>query len=145
MSKWAQGEFVPKNPGKYIGKGRIKYRSSWEWTFANFCDNHPSVVAWASESIQIPYFNPVLGKQTIYVPDFLVVYVDKNGQQHGELIEVKPSKEAIAERARTSRDKLVLAINTAKWRAANAWCKQQGLVFRVVTERDLFVNGRGRK
>lgn len=145
MSKWAQGEFVPRNPEKYLGTRRIKYRSSWEWTFANFCDNHPNVIGWASESIQIPYFNPVLGKQTIYVPDFLVIYVDKNGQQHGELIEVKPSKEAIAERARTARDKLVLAINTAKWRAAAAWCKQQNLVFRVVTERELFANGRGRK
>jgi hypothetical protein len=145
MTKFAQGIFKPRNPEKYIGQREMIYRSSWELAFANFCDNHPSVISWASESIQIPYYNPVKGKQTIYVPDFLVVYVDKDGQQHGELIEVKPSKETVMERARSTRDRLVVAINLAKWRAAQAWCRQQGLRFRVVTENELFMNTKGRR
>lgn len=141
MSHFAQGEFTPKNPDKYSGKGRIKYRSGWEWSFMNFCDNNASIITWASESITIPYFNPVKGKQSIYVPDFLIVYKDKNGKTRGELIEIKPSKETSMETARSARDKLVVAINHAKWRAAEAWCRQQGLVFRIITEKDLFHQG----
>ncbi|CAB4129524.1 head completion protein [uncultured Caudovirales phage] len=144
MTSYAQGEFVPKNPEKYSGKGRIKYRSSWEMTFMSFCDNHPGVVSWASESLQIPYFNPVTAKQTIYVPDFLVIYVDRNDNKHGEVIEIKPSKETMMENAKSQRDKLMVAINMAKWRAASLWCKQQGLVFRILTEHDLFVQGKRR-
>jgi hypothetical protein len=139
---FAQGEYTPKNPEKYAGKGRIKYRSSWEWTFMHFCDNNPSVISWASESIQIPYFNPVKSQQTIYVPDFLVIYKDKNGTTHGELIEIKPSKETTMETAKTTRDKIVVAINHAKWQAAASWCKQQGLKFRIITEKELYHQGK---
>lgn len=142
MSNWAQGEYVPKNAQKYVGIGRIKYRSGWEWSFMQFLDNHPSVIQWSSESIKIPYFNPVKGKQSIYIPDFLIVYVDKDGTKHAELIEIKPKKETTMETARSTRDKLVVAINIAKWQAATAWCKQQGLKFRLVTENELFANGR---
>ena len=142
MSKFAQGEYSPKNPGKYSGKGRIKYRSGWEWTFMNFCDNNPAVITWASESISIPYFNPVKGQQSIYIPDFLVVYKDRNGKTHGELIEIKPSKETTMETAKSTRDKIMVAINTAKWKAAESWCRQQGLRFRVITEKDLFHQGK---
>lgn len=141
MSKWAQGEFVPKNPEKYVGTGRIKYRSGWEASFMRFLDNHPSVIQWASESVKIPYFNPVKGRQSIYVPDFLIVYIDKAGNKHAELIEVKPKKETTMENARSARDKLMVAINIAKWQAASAWAKQQGLHFRLVTEDQLFHNG----
>ena len=109
-----------------------------------FLDNHPSVIQWASESIKIPYFNPVKGQQSIYVPDFLIVYIDKNGKKHSELIEVKPKKETTMESARSTRDKIAVAINIAKWQAASAWAKQQGLHFRLVTEQELFVNGRQR-
>ena len=53
MSKWAQGLYQPKNPEKYAGKKTPRYRSSWEWAFMRFCDNNPSIMQWASESIQI--------------------------------------------------------------------------------------------
>ena len=65
MSKFSQGEFIPKNPQKIIGKSVPVYRSSWEFTFMCFCDNNPAIVQWASEAIQIPYRNPVTNKQTI--------------------------------------------------------------------------------
>jgi hypothetical protein len=32
----------------------------------------------------------------------------------------------------------------AKWQAANAWCKQQGMKFRVVTENEIFHKGNKR-
>ena len=140
MANFAQGVFVPKNPEKYIGLGTPTYRSSWEFTFMSFCDNNPAVLNWVSEGVKIPYFNPVSGKQTIYVPDFLVVYIDANQRQHTELVEIKPSKEATMESAKSYRDKLMVAMNMAKWAAADSWCRANNMRFRVVTEFDIFKN-----
>jgi hypothetical protein len=140
MSKYASGKYQVKNPEKYMGKRLPSYRSSWEFTFMSFCDNNPAVLNWVSEGVKIPYFNPVSGKQTIYVPDFLVVYVDANQRQHTELVEIKPSKEATMESARSYRDKLMVAMNMAKWAAADSWCRANNMRFRVVTEFDIFKN-----
>ena len=140
MAKYAQGKYTIKNPEKYIGKRAPTYRSSWEFTFCQFCDNNPAVINWTSESIKIPYFNPVSGKNTIYVPDFLVVYEDKNTKKHTELIEIKPSTETTMESAKSYKDKLSVAINMAKWAAADSWAKANGMRLRVVTEYDIFKN-----
>ena len=123
-----------------MGKRLPSYRSSWEFTFMSFCDNNPAVINWVSEGVKIPYFNPVSGKQTVYVPDFIVVYVDANQRQHTELVEIKPSKEATMESARSYRDKLSVAINMAKWAAADSWARANNMRFRVVTEFDIFKN-----
>lgn len=142
MAKYAQGFFVPKNPEKYVGTSKIRYRSGWELTFMMFCDNNEKVLQWASESIQIPYRNPLTGKQTIYVPDFLVIYQSK-GKKITELIEIKPKAQTmITEKTRSARDKAAIAVNTCKWMAASAWCKRMGIKFRVVTEEDIFYSGR---
>jgi len=140
MAKYAQGKYTVKNPEKYIGKRSPTYRSSWEFTFMSFCDNNPAILNWASEAISIPYFNPVKGRQTIYVPDFLVVYVDANQKQHTEIVEIKPSTETTMESARSYRDKLMVAMNMAKWAAADSWARANNMRFRVVTEFDIFKN-----
>jgi hypothetical protein len=140
MAKYAQGKYTVKNPEKYIGKRNPTYRSSWEFTFMNFCDNNPAVINWASEAISIPYYNPVKGRQTIYVPDFLVVYVDANQKQHTEIVEIKPSTETTMESAKSYRDKLMVAMNMAKWAAADSWARANNMRFRVVTEFDIFKN-----
>ena len=144
MSKYAQGIYTPLHPEKYVGTKSIKYRSSWEMAMMRFFDNHPSVIQWASESIQIPYRNPLTGKNTIYVPDFFVYYQDANGQNHGEIIEVKPSKETSLAEAKSPRDKAAAIVNAAKWQAAQAFCKRQGLTFRIVTEQQMFFQGNKR-
>ena len=142
MAKYAQGIYTPKNPEKYVGKGTIKYRSGWELTFCMFCDNNQSVTQWSSESVRIPYRHPLTGKQTIYVPDFLIVYVDKNNKQIAEMVEIKPKKQTLIESKRASAQlRATVAINHAKWAAANAWCKRMGIAFRVITEDDLFRQG----
>ena len=53
MSKFAQGIYEVRNPEKYMGNHKPRYRSGWEFTFMNFCDNNKSVLKWASESIAI--------------------------------------------------------------------------------------------
>lgn len=143
MAKWAQGFYVPKNPEKYIGINKPRYRSSWELTFMMFADNNNKVLKWASESIQIPYRNPLTGKNTIYVPDFLIVYQDKTGRPITELVEIKPKKQTIIEeKIRSARDRAAVVINHAKWAAANIWCRRNGITFRVITEDQIFANGR---
>ena len=141
MSKFANGIYKVKNPAKYVGKNNPKYRSGWEHAFMRFCDTNDNILQWASESINIPYRNPITGKQSIYVPDFLITYRDKNNQLKAEMIEIKPKKQSVLESKQSARDRAVVAVNYAKWDAAVKWCKRQGIMFRVVTEDDIFRNG----
>ena len=142
MANYAQGIFVPTNPQKYIGKHNPKYRSGWEFTFMQFCDRNKNIIQWSSESIIIPYIHPLTGKRTNYIPDFLVVYENKHGHQKAEIVEIKPKKQSLIEsKVASARDRAVVAINHAKWASAMAFCKQNGLTFRVLTEDDLFRNG----
>jgi TnsA endonuclease N terminal len=144
--KFAQGRFEMKNPEKYVGKKIPLARSSWEFVFMRMLDEHQGVEKWASESIQIPYRDPFTGKYTIYVPDFFIVYNDKAGGKHAEVVEVKPESQTILEKVGKSRyNQEQYVKNMAKWEAAGAWCKQQGLKFRVVNEGDIFHQGSSRR
>lgn len=142
MGKWAQGIYTPKNPQKYVGKHKPRYRSGWELSFMIFLDNNQHILQWASEAIAIPYRHPFTGKPTQYIPDFFVLYQNKHGQKIAEIVEIKPKKQSIIEsKVASARDRATVAINHAKWAAASAYCKRSGLTFRVVTENDLFYNG----
>jgi hypothetical protein len=138
MAKFANGFYEPKNPEKYVGKKKPYYRSSWELTMMRFLDSNPSILQWASEAIHVNYVNPFTRKSTIYVPDFLIIYVDAQGNKHGEVIEIKPRKETTMEAAKSARDKAAVVLNMHKWTAAQKFCAQQGLKFRVVNESDIF-------
>ena len=145
MGRFAQGKFNLKNPDKYIGGRSPTYRSSWEFAFMRMCDNNQNITQWASEAIKIPYRNPFTGKFTIYVPDFFLVYGDRNGKQHVELVEVKPANQTIKEKVGNSTsNKAHYVLNQAKWQAARAYCKQKGMNFRIVNEGDIFHQGKRR-
>ena len=146
MGRFAQGKFEMKNPEKYIGKKTPLARSSWEFVFMRMLDEHPSVEKWASEAIQIPYRDPLTGKYTIYVPDFFINYIDKGGKRHAEVVEVKPESQTLREKTGKSQyNQQQYVKNLAKWEAAQAWCKQQGVRFRVVNEGDIFHQGSKRR
>jgi hypothetical protein len=137
--KYAQGIFTPRNPEKYAGKGTIRYRSSWELAFMNFCDTNDNILAWASEAIQIPYINPLKQKKTHYIPDFFIKYRNAAGQEVAEMIEIKPSKETSLEAAgRSVRNQAYAVVNQAKWKAAASWCADRNINFRILTEHDIF-------
>ena len=105
----------------------------------NFCDSNTGIHKWASEAVQIPYRDPLTGRQTVYVPDFFIQYVDKNNKMIVELIEIKPASQTILERVGKNKYNQAQFIkNQAKWQAANMWCKQQGLRFRILNENDIF-------
>jgi hypothetical protein len=98
---------------------------------------------WANEALKIPYKHPLTGKFTIYVPDFFIAYVDKNGKPHAEVIEIKPENQTLSEKVGRSRhNQAQLIINKAKWESAQMWCKNKGFRFRVINEKDIFHNGR---
>jgi hypothetical protein len=140
--KFAKGPYKLKNPEKYIGQGTPLYRSSWELAVMRMCDNNPSIQQWASESIKIPYRDPLTGKQTVYVPDFLVVYVDRNQQKHAEVWEIKPANQTLKEKVgKNVYNQAQYVKNQAKWQVAGAWCKQHGIKFRVINETDIFHTG----
>jgi len=142
MSKFAQGNYVIKNVHKYVGKGTPRYRSGWEHAFMRFLDNNDHVVNWASESLSIPYRNPVTGKQSMYVPDFLITYRNKSNQLIAELVEIKPKKQSVIESKMSAREGAIVAVNYAKWDAATKWARRNGLTFRVITEDDMFGGAR---
>ena len=143
MTRYAKGKYTVQNPDKYVGNHQPTYRSSWEWSFMRFCDTNPHIMKWASEAIKIPYRDPFTNRQTIYVPDFFIQYVDKNSRINTELIEIKPASQTIKERVgKCKNNQFQYAKNQYKWRAAYEWCSRQGIKFRILNENDLFTNGR---
>ena len=139
--KYSKGVYTIKNPGKYIGTKDPIYRSGWELTFMMFCDNNPSITEWASEPVKIPYRDPLTGKHTVYVPDFLIKYLDRNQKAHVEMIEIKPAKQQILEKVgKNPYDQAQYVKNMAKWESANAWCRSRGIRFRIINETDIFHN-----
>lgn len=143
---YSQGIFEMKNPDKYVGNKKPYWRSSWEMNFMIFLDDHPSVINWASEAVKIPYYDPIGARQTIYVPDFIVVYQHKTGTKNAELIEIKPLGQAIMREGKMKpHEQATVLKNRAKWAAAVKWCKNYGMTFRVLTEQDLFHLGGKRR
>ena len=147
MGKPLKGIFKPSNPKKYIGNSNnIIYRSGWERKFMIYLDNKDTVNRWGSEEIPIKYWNPMKKKVARYFPDFYVEYIKKGGGVKKCLIEIKPLRECSPPKY-TKRTRNVMiaeslfAQNTAKWRACEEFCEDNGLEFRILTEKDLFKNG----
>jgi hypothetical protein len=145
MSNFAQGVYKIKNPTKYVGNGEPRYRSGWELTFFQFCDNNDAVLEWASEAIAIKYINPLTGKMSNYIPDVFLRYRTRNNKICTEIIEIKPKGQSMITERMKDRDRAVVAINHAKWAAAHAWCKRASIVFRVITEDQMFRNGANKR
>jgi len=137
LAKFMSGKYAPTNPDKYLGKRVPHYRSGWELAVFRMCDNHPAILGWGSETHRVPYRNPLTGKQSTYVPDLLIIYKDRKGRNHAEIVEIKPASQTLGE-ARTQAQKAAAIVNQAKWEAANAWAKSNGLRFRVITENQIF-------
>lgn len=142
-----KARFIPKNPDKYAGDvSKIFARSAWEISVMKYLDSSHAVLKWGSEEVAIPYLKPYIDvasgqakvKVANYYPDFVVIYRDKNNAIRKEILEIKPLKEASSEKAKTAYDKLSLAVNVAKWRAAEDFATKNGMTFRVLTEMSIF-------
>jgi hypothetical protein len=150
--KTFKARFIPKNPGKYVGNpNRIFMRSAWEGTVMTWLDQNNAVLQWSSEELGIPYVNPVMTDQngrpkiSMYYPDFLVRYKDRTGAIKTEIIEVKPMRETKLLPGATNQEKMIYAVNAAKWKAADEYATRNGAKFRVVTEMAIFYRGKRSK
>lgn len=142
--KYKQGVYTPLNKKKYSGHGKPRYLSGWELKFFRWCDTNPNVVEWSSESVIIPYINPLTGRKHRYMVDNKVILKERDGLVK-YLIEIKPKKQT--RRPTTHGNKKQSTIlyenieyvrNQAKWAAAKKWCDKHGYKFQIVTEDQLF-------
>lgn len=139
-----KGKFRPKNPEKYRGNPtNIIYRSLWELRFMRYLDSHPSIIQWASEEVIIPYISPLDNKIHRYFPDFWIKTKGVDGAINTLLVEIKPSKQTKApvkpEKVgrRYINEVRTYGVNTAKWKAAQAFCEDRKWQFKVLTEKEL--------
>lgn len=141
--KWHQAAYKVKNTDKYAGtiiEGKQPFaRSSWELTFMSFCDNNPNVISWASEPLKIPYYHPIKRKQSVYVPDFLICYKDRNGNKKMEMIEIKPMGQAVLTEKSSDKEKADIIVNNAKWKEAIKFCRMRDIEFRILTKEDIYL------
>ena len=141
------GLYKPVNPKKYRGNPtRIIYRSMWEKKFMIFCDHTSSIVEWGSEEIIIPYRSPIDGRVHRYYPDFYIKILTKSGKYEKYVIEVKPKKQTQKpnekpkrKTAAWKREVLTWIKNRAKWDAAEDFCEDRQMKFKILTEDHLKV------
>ena len=140
MAKSYKGLYRPTNPKKYVGDAKkIVYRSLLERRFMRYCDLNEDITFWASEELPIRYYNPITSKFHRYFPDFVV----KTTKNQKYMIEIKPyrqcDKPKMPKKKTKSymRESLEYIMNKAKWSAAKAYCDDNGLTFKLITEKDL--------
>ena len=143
MAESIKSLFKPSHPKKYKGAPtNIICRSSWERRFCNWCDLNESILEWGSEEFWIPYRAPD-GKVRRYFPDFIIKVKENNGDVKTYVIEVKPKKQTRPPKKKKNVTKSYLyecktyAVNQAKWKAANEWCADRRIEFKIITEREL--------
>ena len=139
-----KGKFRPLNPSKYKGDpANIVYRSRWELVYMSRLDKDPTVVEWASEEHVIPYRSPIDNRIHRYFVDFYVKKVFPDGKTRIALIEIKPTAQTMPPKVQTKVNKRYITevqtwgINSSKWEAAKAFCKDRGWTFEILTEHEL--------
>ena len=139
-----KGRYNPVNPKKYKGNPQnIIYRSLWERKFMVYCDTNDKVLEWGSEEIIIPYISPWDSKVHRYFPDFYIKVKQSNGNLKKFIIEVKPKKQTRPPKPverktkRWIKEVRTFGINEAKWKHATKWCKDNDMVFKILTEEEL--------
>ncbi len=140
MSKSYQVLYRPTNTKKYVGDvKKVVYRSLLERRFMRYCDLNDNVLFWASEELPIRYFNPIDKKYHRYFPDFVV----KMSTNKKYMIEIKPSRQVSKPKPPKKKTKSYMREsfeyikNQAKWQAAQSYCEDNGLEFKLITEKDL--------
>ena len=135
-----KGKYRPTNPKKYKGDPtNIIYRSLWERKFMCYCDLNDNVLFWASEELPVRYYNPLDKKYHRYFPDFVVKTVNNDKY----MIEIKPSRQVAKPKPPKKKTKSYMREsfeyikNQAKWQAAKSYCDDNGMKFKLITEKDL--------
>lgn len=141
--QYSQGFFKPQHPEKYKGSFPIAYRSKWELICMRRLDSNPNILSWGSESVIVPYPNPLTGRISRYFIDFNVTLRDKQGQIKKYLVEIKPHSQTLppSQKCRNPRtlirQQAEYVKNQAKWKAAEAFAHTKGSQFVILTEKHL--------
>lgn len=143
-NKYFQGIYTPINKEKYKGNTSPSYRSSLEKNFFLYFDKNPNVVAWASESIVVPYYNDVDKKVHQYYIDLIAAIKDPSGEVQKFLIELKPFAQTQPpkqsnkkKRSTVLYENLMYHQNQCKWKAAAEYAAKKGMKFIILTEKFL--------
>ena len=139
-----KGSFRPKNPDKYKGDPtKIIYRSRWELMVMQKLDAHPDVIQWSSEEVVIPYISPIDNRYHRYFMDFYMKRKNREGKIEEILIEVKPLAQTKPPTVQNKVSRRYITevqtwgVNSAKWKAAQEYCKDRGWHFQIITEKEL--------
>jgi len=141
--QYKQGIFTPHYPQKYKGTTPIIARSSYELKMMRWLDNNPAVISWGSETIIIPYQNPLTGRVHRYFVDFNFTIKTKEGEIKKYLVEVKPHNQTLPPKPGRNTKALLrrqaeYIKNQCKWKSAQEWCQKKSYEFCVITEKHLF-------
>jgi hypothetical protein len=123
--------------------GSVEFKSSLEERAFMFCDSNPKIKSWTLEPFAIKYLKPTDNKVHRYYPDLLIIF--ETGDTF--LIEIKsstetkppkkPKKQTLKSEKNYKRAITTYAINSAKWKAAGAFCKEKKIRFIFLTEQQL--------
>ena len=135
-----KGKYKPRRPYKYKGDPtNIIYRSLWERKFMQYCDDSLNILEWGSEEIALPYRSPVDNRVHRYFPDFVI----KTIKDKKYMIEIKPSRQTVKPKKPKLKTKSYMREsfnyikNKAKWSAARAYCVNNNMEFKLITEKQL--------
>ena len=145
MAGTIKSRYKPEYPRKYKGDpNNIICRSSWERKFCRWCDLNENILEWGSEEFCVPYRSPIDKRVHRYFPDFIIKVKEQTGEIKRYVIEVKPKKQTrppvqtTKKRTKTYINEVkTYAVNEAKWKAADEWCKDRLLEFKIITEDQL--------
>jgi len=105
-----------------------------------YCDDSAAILEWGSEEVIIPYKSPLDNRVHRYFPDFYIKYKNREGKIIREIIEVKPKKYLSPPKEPKRKTKRYLtevsnyAVNQSKFKAAEEFCAERKLAFRILTE-----------
>jgi len=142
--QFKQGYFTPINKHKYKGRYPIIYRSSLELKFCMICDSNDNITMWSSESVEIPYWNPIEGMQRTYNPDYLIEILTGAGKIK-YMVEVKPKDFTVKPKPLATNASLKarkaynfklrnFVINMHKKMAADRYCREFSMKYIFLTE-----------
>ena len=144
MGETYKSRYYPSFPKKYKGDpNNIICRSSWERKMCRWCDLNENVISWGSEEFSIPYVSPIDNRVHNYFPDFIVKLRENSGKIKTYVIEVKPKKQTRPPKPSKRKTKSFIyetmeyAKNQAKWKAAEEFCADRMIEFKIITEDEL--------
>jgi hypothetical protein len=142
-------KYIPENPDKYLGNPKnIVCRSNWERKFCKYLDKNANIIRWSSEELKIPYVSSIDKQLHNYYPDF-VFEAKKEDKIQTYIVEIKPKKQTISPKPKKNKraylnECITYETNMCKWKAAEAFCKTNGWIFKILTEDNIFKNQNGK-